>query len=100
MTRRHQVKKTDNNEAAIVKALRAIPGVKVETDHDDILIGYKRRNYWIEIKNPDEVDKQGRPYAKKSKTAKKQKELLDHWTGTYMIATTLDEILIKIGVMK
>ena len=73
MTRRYQVKSTDKNEKDIVTALRKIPGVKVQTDINDILIGYRGKNFWIEIKNPAEVDKNGIPYKKNNKTYEKQK---------------------------
>ena len=103
MSRRYQVKHTDNNEKEIVAALRAIPHVSVETDKDDILIGYKGRTYWIEIKNPNEVGKDGLPYKNeknktRSKTYLKQKALLDHWCGHYSICSTLDQVLSTIGI--
>ncbi len=101
MSRRYQVKNTDDNEKDIVAALRKIPGIKVQTDVNDILIGFRNKNYWIEIKNPNEVGKDGRPYKRKNcKTYDKQKSLLDHWTGQYSICTTLDQILAIIGVTK
>ena len=98
MSRRYQIKNTDDNEKSIVSALRKIPGVKVQTDVNDILIGYCGTNYWIEIKNPNEVDKTGVPYKKRSKTYEKQKNLLEHWTGHYRICSTLDQVLAEIGI--
>ncbi len=55
-------------------------------------------NYWIEIKNPNEVDKYGVPYKKKGGTYEKQKNLLEHWTGHYRICSTLDQVLSEIGI--
>jgi len=99
MSRRYQIKNTDDNEKDIVSALRKIPGVKVQTDVNDILIGYRGQNFWIEIKNPAEVDKNGVPYKRKNcKTYEKQKNLLDHWAGHYRICTTLDQVLAEIGI--
>ena len=98
MSRRYQIKNTDKNEKDIVFALRKIHGVSVQTDVNDILIGYKGVNYWIEIKNPDEVDVNGRPYVKKTKTYEKQKNLLDHWTGQYSICTSIEQVLGVIGI--
>ena len=98
MSRRYQIKNTDDNEKSIVSALRKIPGVSVQTDVNDILIGYCGTNYWIEIKNPNEVDKAGVPYKKNNKTYKKQKNLLEHWTGHYRICSTLDQVLAEIGI--
>ena len=100
MSRRYQVKNTDKNEKVIVEALRKIPGVKVQTDVNDILIGYRGKNYWIEIKNTDQLTKSGRLKKAKGKTYEKQKALLDHWTGQYAICTSLDQILSIIGVTK
>lgn len=91
--------KTDINQSDIVAALRAIPGCAVETNHDDILVGYRGANYWFEIKNPEEVDKNGIPYAKQSKTAKKQKDLADNWPGHYRIVTRIDQILKDMGLL-
>jgi len=100
VSRRYQVKNTDDNEKDIVSALREIPGCEVETDKDDILVGYKKRTYWFEIKNPAEVDKHGKPYKRDNKTYRKQKKLNDTWAGHYEIVTSLDQILIAIGVIK
>lgn len=92
--------KRDQNERDIVKALLEIPGVSVQEGHDDLLIGHKGVNYWVEVKNPSEVDKSGRPYAKKSKSAKKQAEISETWKGQYDIVTTLEQILVIIGVIR
>jgi len=98
MSRRYQTKNTDKNQKDIVGALRKIPGVSVEVDHDDIFIGYRKKNFWIEIKNPDQLTVDGRLKKAKGKTYEKQKALLDHWTGQYSICTTLDQILAIIGI--
>ncbi len=100
MTRRYQTKKTDSNEKDIVRELRQIPGVSVETGHDDLLCGYKGRTYWFEIKHPDEVDKNGDPYAKKSETAKKQKKLANEFRGHYKIVYCIEQILSEIGIQQ
>lgn len=83
---------TDSNQKDIVKALRKIPGVMVKTGMDDILVGYKGVNYWIEIKVSEAAAKQ------KSKTTQKQKELDESWAGHYLVAWTLDQILEDIGL--
>lgn len=76
--------KIDANQPGIVKALRAIPGVSVELDHDDILVGYKGRTYWYEIKD-------GKPT--ESKIQKDQYRIWETFTGHYKIVWTLDQIL-------
>ena len=73
-------------------------GFSVETGHDDILVGYKNKTKWYELKNPNEVDKNGLPYAKKSKTAIKQKKIRDEFKGHYKIVSSLEEILIDMGI--
>jgi len=96
MSRRYQHDNTDNNQPEIVRALRKIPGLSVETGHDDIIIGYKGRNYWYEIKNPAEVKKDGTPVKRKNKTYDKQMNLQANFTGHYAIVTTVDQILEEI----
>ena len=100
MSRRYQTKNTDTNQKEIVKALRKIPGVTVELDHDDILVGFRRVTYWFEIKNPNQVGKDGMPYKVDNETYRKQKKIYDEFTGSYDFVTTLDQILKIIGVIK
>ena len=96
MSKNRYSARTDDNEKDIVKDLRKL-GYQVETGHDDILVAANNKTYWYEVKNPDEVDKDGLPYAKKSKTAKKQKKILDEFKGHYKIVSSLDEILNEIN---
>ena len=98
MSRRHQMKNTDTNEKDIVKTLKKIPGVTVETGHDDLLVGFRKRTWWFEVKNPDEVNKEGMPYKKDNNTYRKQKKIYDEFTGQYHFVTTADEIMTIIGV--
>jgi len=80
-------KKIDANQPAIVAALRDIPGVSVEVDHDDIFIGREGKNYWIEVKESEKASLQP-----------SQEKLLANWKGHYMIAWNLDMILEEIGI--
>jgi len=82
--------RTDANEAQIVKDLRRM-GFSVQTRMDDILIGVDNRNYWIEIKDPKHVGKDG----KIIKSAKKVGQIIleSTWKGNYHIVSSLDEIL-------
>ena len=84
--------KTDTNQAAIVKALRSLPGVTVAVNHDDILVGYQGRTYWYEIKNPDAVSKKTGK-VRESEKKKSQKDLEDTWTGHYKIVSSYDELI-------
>ena len=93
--------KVDNNQQDIVDALRKIPGITVETGHDDILVGCYDKNgiartYWFEVKNPDKIGKDGN--IQPSAIRKSQKEIIKKWTGQYDLVTSLQEILKIIGL--
>lgn len=94
-------RKTDKNQADIVASLLEIPGVSVEPNHDDILVGYKNQTFWFELKNPNEMTKDGRVVKRKNcRTQKKQTKLNETWNGFYQIVSSIDEILIAIGINK
>lgn len=96
MSKYRQAARVDDNQPSIVEHLRKLSGVTVEPGHDDILVGYKGQNYWIEIKDPAKtLNKCGRVKAKEIK--KKQRELLSSWAGNYYIAWTFKEIVEIIG---
>ena len=88
--------KIDNNQNQIVKVLRQIPGISVALNHDDILIGWQGRTYWIEIKNPEQANKAGKVF--NSKKQEGQRELEKTWTGHYKIVTTVEEILKELEI--
>jgi len=97
MSKHRRAAKVDANQGDIVKALRAISGVTVQLSMDDILIGYKDVNYWIEIKEPDSVSPvtgEVRPSAIKPS----QHKLVAEWEGQYDICHDIDQILLIIGV--
>lgn len=90
MSKYRQAAKVDSNQADIVKALRKI--ASVELGHDDILVGYKGRTYWFEIKNADAVSKKT---GKILESAKKEGQirLENEFKGHYRIVSSLEEIL-------
>ena len=97
MSKYRRAAKIDNNQHGIVDSLRAIPGVTVATGHDDILVGYKGRTYWFEIKQEDVISPvTGEPVP--SSIKKSQKDLLDDWRGHYMIVWRVDQILTELGI--
>ena len=98
MKRRHAAR-TDENQGDIVEALRQIFGLTVETDHDDIFVGYKGFNYWYELKSDRAISKRTGK-VKESSKQKSQKKLSKTWKGHYKIVSTLDEILKDIGIIK
>lgn len=84
--------KVDANQPEIVKQLRAIPGVQVEVDKDDILVGYKGVNYWFEIKDPEKTLKADGSF-KAGALKDCQIELLASWPGQYDVVTSFEQIL-------
>ena len=51
MSKNRYSARADANQPEIVKQLRKM-GMSVQCNMDDILIGWKGKNYWIEIKDP------------------------------------------------
>ena len=96
MSKYRRAAKIDQNQVAIVASLREIPGVSVEVDRDDILVGRAGKNWWFELKNPDCANKAGK--VRDSAIKPSQWKLLDEWNGHYQIVTKLDEILEAIGL--
>lgn len=96
MSKYRQAAKIDTNQPEIVKALRQIPGVTVETGKDDILVGYQGKTYWYEIKDPSCLDKTGNIRATEIKEHQQWLEI--HWRGHYEIVTSLKEILHDMGI--
>jgi len=98
MKRRHAAR-TDENQESIVEALRKIPSISVETDHDDIFVGYKGFNYWYELKTDESISKRTGK-VKESSKRKSQKKLESTWRGHYKIVSSLDEILKDMRIIK
>ena len=92
---RRRKDKVDKNQADIVKTLRKIPGVTVETGMEDILVGHKGRNYWFEVKSEGAVSKKT-GQVKQSKKQASQIKLEAEWTGHYQIVSNLQQILDRI----
>ncbi len=92
MSKHRYSAKVDSNQREIVTALRSLPGVSVELGHDDIFVGYKGKNYWIEIKEPDTVSKKTGE-VRPSDIKPSQHKLLAEWQGHYAICWNIDQIL-------
>lgn len=91
--------RTDSNQKPIVEALRELPCLSVETDHDDIFVGYKGFNYWYELKTDEAISKRTGKIKESSKR-KSQKKLEKNWKGHYKIVSSFDEILNDIGIIR
>jgi len=92
MSKYRRAAKIDANQPEMVRMLRQIPGVTVETRHDDILCGYKGKTYWYEIKEPGCVSpKTGKVRASELKP--EQKKLIVTWAGHYEVIWNIGQIL-------
>lgn len=92
---RRRADKVDANQKEIVDYLRQIKGMTVEVGHDDILVGYKGKTFWYEIKDPEKVlDKDG--FLKESALKPSQVKLLNEWEGHYRIAWSAEQVLLDI----
>jgi len=89
---RRRAAKIDNNQKAIVAALRGIYGVTVQPGHDDILVGFRGRTYWYEIKSAEAISKKTGK-VRESKKKKSQIRLEETWRGHYRMVSSLDEII-------
>lgn len=89
----------DSNQAEIVRALRAVPGVTVEVGHDDILVGYRKKTYWFEIKSREAVSARSGGIKPSSMTDSEDRRL-STYTGHYSVVWSLDQILAEIGVSR
>jgi len=101
MSRYRRAAKVDDNQSAIVDALRQIPGVSVIPGHDDILVGHRDtdgipRTYWYEVKSKRVLKKDGT--LKSCALQDSQVNLKNGWSGHYRIVITLEEILGDLGI--
>lgn len=96
MSKYRRAAKIDENQPSIVEDLRKA-GCTVETAKDDILVGYKGRTLWVEIKTMDTWKKSGCLKAGTFKDS--QVVLLKTWTGDYMVAWTSEQILRELGII-
>jgi hypothetical protein len=80
--------RVDDNQLEIVRELEQIPGVTVEVIGKplDLLIGYRKMNFLVEVKRPDKAHRA-------SAITDAQTKFLRRWTGQARIATSTEEIL-------
>jgi len=90
--------RTDANQAAIVKELESVPGITVESGHDDILVGYKKNTYWFELKQPGCVSRKTGKLLESCKQDS-QKRLEREWTGHYAIVCSINQIYTDLGLL-
>lgn len=90
-----RAKKTDQNQKSIVKTLRMY-GLSVfdlsavGKGICDLIVGFRGKNYLIEIKNPE----------RKWKHTAEQEKFIRTWKGQRYTAETAEEILKYLGLLK
>ena len=83
--------KVDANQKKIVRSLRGIPGVTVAITSQlgdgfpDFIVGYKRFNYMIELKDGDKVKS-------KKKLTEGEHKFHNEWRGQVAVCESFDEI--------
>jgi hypothetical protein len=86
-----RARKADSNQAEIREKLRALGcGVLSINGVVDLVVGYRGRNYLLEVKNPT------RPKAH-DKRSMAQAKLRESWPGQYAVVETVEQALVIIG---
>ena len=81
-------KKVDENQKEIVAALRAIgSSVIVIGTPVDLLVGYRARNFLVEVKNPNSG------YGKHDTGTPAQRKFFETWKGQARKVYTVDEAI-------
>lgn len=91
-----RAKRRDPNEAAIVAALRKA-GATVTPLHVpvDLLVGYRGKNYLLEVKRPP--GKSGGTSESGQRLNPNQRKFFDEWAGQVRVVTSASEALLAIG---
>jgi hypothetical protein len=97
MSKFRRAARVDRNQRDIVFMLRSVPGVTVELGHDDLLVGYQGKTYWIELKSKSAVSKRTGKILE-SGIKESQKRLRDEFTGHYAICSCFEDIIKEIGL--
>ena len=87
--------RVDDTQNQVVKELKSLQGVSVNLGHDDFLVGFRGKTFWIEWKSEDPYKKNGE--FRKVFVKKSQIKLKEEWTGSYQICWTLDQVKVAIG---
>ena len=81
MSKYRRAAKIDSNQNSIREDLEKL-GYSVEVGHDDILVGYKGRTFWYEVKK-----------GPKAEIKPSQKKILAEYKGHYKIVWSTQMIL-------
>lgn len=94
---RRRKDRVDENQEQLVEDLRKLPGVTVKTGHDDLIIGYNKRSFWVEVKDPEKTKSKRTGKLLKSALRDSQKKTKEEFTGQYDIVFTVDDCKRVIG---
>ena len=89
-------KKIDANQHEIVKALRA-RHISVAPEHDDILVGYRGKTWWFELKDEKKLFLKDGVTFRAGSVTEGQSRLRSVWRGHYAIVWKVEQILETIG---
>lgn len=94
-----RIRKVDANQRSLVKQIRMIPGVTVAHIHTvgqglcDLIIGYRGKNFLVEVKDP-----------KKQKSQRKlttdEEKFHRQWTGQIAVVETASDVIKLIHELK
>jgi hypothetical protein len=92
-------KRIDENQPALVKQLRQIPGLKVAHTHTigdgfpDIVVSFRGVNYMFEIKDPSKSPS-------RRKLTEDEEKFHNEWTGQIAVVETVTDVLKVINQVK
>ena len=95
MSKYRQAARIDENQPAIVDMLRSI-GCSVQLNMDDILVGYRGKTFWFEIKDPEKTLKQNGEW-KAGALKESQVKLCAEWRGHYRVVHSFEQIVEEIS---
>lgn len=94
-----RIRKVDANQSSLVKQIRMIPGVTVAHIHTvgqglcDLIIGYRGKNFLVEVKDPK------KPKSQRKLTTDEEK-FHRQWTGQIAIVETASDVMKLIHELK
>lgn len=104
MSRFNRKASVDKNQGVIVEALLKV-GATVEfltavgSGCPDLLVGWRRRNFLLEVKNPETRYGQGKD-ENTAGSLEAQQKWHDRWRGHVVVVRSIDEAFEAIGVRR
>jgi hypothetical protein len=95
MSKYRQAARVDSNQGEIVAYLRSM-GASVQTGMDDLLVGWKGKTFWFEIKDPEKTLTKSGEW-KSGALKDSQVKLCDEWRGHYQVVHSVEQIIQEIN---